>query len=201
MQEKTTTSGQPLQAKPFATKPTIIPRFIDGVFTGQVCKIELVLMRSLDGGARQHVWFSNDPRPHNHPWEWIDCKVLRGQYTAREYFPADILPSKYSECDTTLKAGQSEHRLMHNEYHQIVSLIPGTVTIMSFGPVVGDGKQWGHLVKSTDGVYCHDSNTNQEGYLDAMRHLNPHMRPAGWNDPYSDLPLPTVDELLISVGL
>lgn len=196
----TTTSGQPLQTKPFTSKPTIIPQFIDGKFTGKVCKVELVLARSLDGGARMHVWFSNDPRPHNHPWRWIDCKVVRGEYTATEYYPHATDPTGYMSFDVTLKAGEMDHRVGHKTYHQITSVVPGTISIMTFGPVIGDGKQWGNLDVSGK-VYFHDSNINVDGYLDAMRHFNPHMQPAGWVDPYAHLPVPTVEELLASVGI
>lgn len=196
----TTTSGQPLQSRPFSMKPIIIPQFVNGKFTGKVCKIEMVLLRSLDGGARQHVWLAPDIRPHNHPWEFIDCKVLYGGgYTATEWIPND--DGTYTERVTTLRPGDPEHRVTHKEYHQITEVVPGTVTVMTFGPVVGDGRQWGHLVKDADGNWAHDSNTNQEGYLDAMRHFNPHMQPAGWVDPYAHLPVPTVEELLASVGL
>jgi hypothetical protein len=195
----TNTSGHLLLQKPFLTRPTVIPQFLDNKWTGKVFKIEQVLARSLDGGAKQHVWLAPDPRPHNHPWAWIDCKILRGSYTAMEYIPNG--DGTFTEVTVTLRAGDPEHRLVHGAYHQIVEVEPGTITVMSFGPIVGDGRQWGNLVKNAEGVWVHDSNINIDGYLDVMRHFNPHLQPAGWVDPYAHLPVPTLEELLATVGL
>ena len=196
----TTTSGASLQQRPFSTRPTIIPQFVNNQFTGRACKIELVLMRSLEGGARQHVWLAPDQRPHNHPWDSIDCKVIYGGgYTATEWLPNG--DGTFREVTTTLRAGDPEHRLLHGAYHQITEVVPGTVTVMTFGPVVGDGKQWGNLVPDGNGGWVHDSNINQDGFMDALRHFNPHMAPAGWVDPYASTPAPTLEELLASVGL
>lgn len=195
----TNTSGHPLLQRPFCTKPTVIPQFLENKWTGKVFKIEQVLARSLDSGAKQHVWLAPDPRPHNHPWAWIACKLLRGSYTAMEYVPNG--DGSFTEIQTTLRAGDPEHVLVHNAYHQIVEVEPGTVSLMTFGSVVGDGRQWGNLVKDEYGAWVHDSNINIDGYLDVMRHFNPHLRPDGWVDPYAHLPVPTVEELLTSAGL
>lgn len=73
----TTTSGGPLQSRPFSMKPTLIPQLDSaGTWTGKVVKIEQVLLRGYDGGARLHLWIEPDPRPHNHPWEWIELRDL-----------------------------------------------------------------------------------------------------------------------------
>lgn len=207
-----TKSGQPLFARPFSSKVTLIPSLVNGVFTGRPYKAELVLARSLMGGARQHVWFEPDPRPHNHPWQYIDCKVIHGRYTAIEYTPVmkdeggldfEYSPqtSLYEERIVVLCAGDAEHRLVHECYHQVVKVLPGTITVMSFGPVVGDGKRWGNLVRVSGNRYRHEPNSTSSDFLNALRHLNPHMRPDGWVDPYEHIPVPDVQELMAAVGL
>jgi hypothetical protein len=197
----TTTSGQPLQMRPFTTKPTLIPQLgEDGKWNGNIVKIEQVLLRGLEGGARLHVWMGPDPRPHNHPWEWIDCKVLRGRYTADEYERTEY--DNYKESKVTLSAGDSEHRVKHDTHHQITNVEPGTITVMSFGPIVGDGKQWGHLVKTDEvGYQVMPATSTMGDFLNALRHCNPHMRPADWVDPYAEMSVPNVDDLMASVGL
>lgn len=197
----TTTSGAPLQTRPFISRPTLIPQLgPDGRWNGNIVKIEQVLLRGLDGGARLHMWIGPDPRPHNHPWEWIDCKILRGGYCAVEYIPDG--KGSYTEQELNLSAGDSEHRVEYLTHHQITGVQPGTISVMSFGPVVGDGKQWGHLVKNEDGTYRYDPATNTSGdFVNALRHCNPHMRPADWTDPYGDLPVPDINELMANVGL
>jgi hypothetical protein len=145
------------------------------------------------GGARLHVWFEPDPRPHNHPWKEIDCKIVHGSYRSVEYHPST--DGQYAARDVVLRAGAVEHRLDHEVFHQVVSVEPGTVSVMTFGPVIGDGKQWGHLVKDGSS-YRYEPNTLQPGFLDALRHLNPHMRPSDWVDPYAAMPIPDVQDLM-----
>ena len=125
----TTKTGQALQVRPFVSSSTLIPAFENGVFTGLPYKAELVLFRGANGGARQHVWFQADPRPHNHPWAWIDCKVLVGKYTSVEYIPNDA--GSYDERTITLNAGDPEHRLVYEAHHQVVLVEPGTISVMS----------------------------------------------------------------------
>jgi hypothetical protein len=124
--------------------------------------------------------------------------VLRGSYTAVEYVPDGN--GGYTERQVTLAGGDAEHRVEYETHHQVVEVEPGTVTLMSFGSVVGDGKQWGNLVKEGD-AYRYEPNSSPPGFLDALRHLNPHMRPDGWVDPYADMPVPDINELMTSVGL
>jgi len=195
----TTTSGAPLQTRPFSSKPTLIPQLgDDGRWNGKIVKVEMVLLRSLEGGARQHLWLIPDPRPHNHPWKWIDCKVLRGSYMAMEYIPDG--KGGFNERGIVLDAGDPEHRLLHDEHHQIVQVVPGTISVMSFGPVVGDGKQWGHLVKNGD-AYTYEPTKPMSGFVDALWHCNPHLRKEGWVDPYAEQPVPDLDALMASVGV
>lgn len=199
----TTKTGQALQARPFTSQVTLIPAFHDGAFTGRPYKAEQVLLRSPAGGARLHVWFEADPRPHNHPWEWIACKVLHGFYQAVEYVPDPTALSpqpRYSEHAVDIKVGDPEHWLSHDMFHQVVSVEPGTVSVMSFGPIIGDGKQWGNLVKE-GASYRYEPNSLQPGFLDALRHLNPHMRPPEWVDPYAAMPIPDVQALMAEAGL
>ena len=226
----TTTSGAPLQTQPFTTTPTLIPQLgPDGRWNGKIVKIEQVLLRGLGGGARLHLWIEPDPRPHNHPWEWIACKVIRGQYVAIEYHPnhrvrpvenweggdatqrmlsrvpqtAEEVASpkgSYTERKIMLLAGDPENLVDHETHHQITSIEPGTISVMSFGPVVGDGKQWGHLTKSGD-AYVYELAQPMGSFVDALRHCNPHMRPEGWADPYEDMPVPNMQELMASVGV
>lgn len=193
----TTKTGQKLQSLPFTSVPTLIPSFSEGKFTGRAYKAEMVLLRSPEGGARQHVWIEPDPRPHNHPWEYIDCKVVWGSYRAVEYRPN--ASGGYDESLVVLRAGDPEHRLTHDAFHQVIEVMPGTVSLMTFGPIVGDGKQWGHLVGNKEAGWWQEPNTTPPGFLDALRHLNPHMRPADWVDPYAAMPLETVHELVASL--
>lgn len=195
----TTKTGQALHARPFASKVTLIPHFVNGEFTGKPYKAELVLFRSSDAGARLHVWFAADPRPHNHPWEHITCKVLHGSYTAVEYFDT-AKPDEFNVHEVTLNADSDEHSLNHDSFHQVVKVEPGTISVMSFGATVGDGKQWGNLIVG-EGKYKYEPNSLQPGFLDALRHLNPHMRPADWVDPYAHLPAVDVNELMAETGL
>lgn len=193
-----TKTGQALQVKPFVSKPTLIPEFVSNEFTGKAYKAELNLMRSLEGGARLHVWFGPDRRPHNHPWRYIVCKVIHGGYTAIEYVPDGT--GGYTERIVRLRAGDPEHRVEHETHHQVLEVEPGTVSTMCFGPVIADGKQWGNLVKDGDS-FRYEPNSSPAGFLDAMRHLNPHMRPEGWVDPYAHIPVVDVNESIASVGL
>lgn len=195
----TTTSGAPLQTLPFISKPTMIPQLgADGRWNGKIVKVELVLLRGLDGGARQHLWLIPDPRPHNHPWERIDCKVIRGWYRAIEYIPDGA--GGFTEREVVLRAGDPEHRLLHGEHHQVVEVAPGTISVMSFGPVVGDGKQWGHLVKD-GGTYRFELAQPMGGFVDALWHCNLHLRREGWADPYAGEPVPDLAEVMAGVGL
>lgn len=161
----------------------------DGRWSGDIIKIEQVLVRGLDGGARLHVWLGPDPRPHNHPWEWINCKVIRGSYTAIEYIPHN---GTYVEATEVLSVGEPEHCVEHDIYHQIVKVEPGTISIMTFGPVVGDGKQWGHLKKQGKRKYTVELAQPDSAFVDALRHCNPHLRPAGWVNPYEGECVPTL---------
>lgn len=214
MKENTTKTGMPLRVRPFSAMPTMIPEFIDGEFTGNPYRIEGVLVRADGkpetdedpgdgGGARMHVWLAPDRRTHNHPWRRIYCKVVRGWYTARESrlgSEADI----WIDTTTTLRAGDPEHVVDHDTYHEVVEVEPGTVSIMTFGPVVGSASNWGHLIAPTDErpSRWHDSDTNQPGFRDALLHLNPHMkRPSDWVDPYAHMAAPCIDDVLTSVGL
>ena len=200
----TTMSGQPLQTRLFAATPTLIPQMgSDGRWNGRIVKVELVLLRGLDGGARMHLWLGPDPRPHNHPWHWIDCKVVRGSYVAIEYVPDG--EGGYDERVIPLSAGNPEHRVQHDTHHQIVSVQPGTLSVMSFGSVVGDGKQWGHLVKDANG-FCYEpapsvGSSSPGGYIDALRHCNPHLRPVDWADPYADMPVPDVNTVVDGLNI
>ena len=195
----TTTSGAPLQTPPLSSKPTLIPQLdTAGGWTGKIVKVEQVLLRGLGGGARMHFWVEPDPRPHNHPWDWIDCKVIHGGYRALEYRPVDGHPREYIEREVELLAGMGEHRLLHREHHQIVVVIPGTVSVMTFGPVVGDGRQWGHLFKE-GGHYRYEQAVPMGGFVDALRHCNAHVpRPPEWADPYVKLPVPALEDVLAS---
>ncbi|HET7505057.1 MAG TPA: hypothetical protein VFK02_28760 [Kofleriaceae bacterium] len=194
----TTRTGQALQVRPFASRPTLIPQLVNGEFTGKPYKAELVLLRGMEGGGRLHVWFTPDPRPHNHPWSWIGCKVLSGRYVSTEYVPDGA--GGYTVRTVTLSAGDPEHRVDHHTHHQVFEVEPGTVSVMTFGPVIGDGKQWGNLVE-TAGGYRVEPSCVPSSFLDALRHLNPHVRPDGWADPYAHLPVPDVDELMAAAGL
>lgn len=201
MTSKTTTSGAPLQARPFFSTPTMIPQLgPDGKWNGKIVKIELVLLRSPDGGARQHLWLIPDPRPHNHPWTFIDCKVLRGKYRAIEQRPG-CEPNTWIESEVTLSAGDPEHRLWHGEHHQVVEVEPGTISVMTFGPIVGDGKQWGHLISDGGNKGHFEPAQPMSGFVDALWHCNPHLAKPGWVDPYADQPTPNLAELMASVGV
>lgn len=167
---------------------------IGGVFTGRPFRADQVLYRDARGGARLHVWFGSDDRIHNHPWEWIECKVIRGSYYSEEYrrepgkayYDYERLPRRSLPQDPSYRIG-------HDVFHRVISVAPRTVSVMVFGPQVNDGKQWGHLVNvkptfQDSAVYfadyeCSSENPEFPAFLDAMRYLNPHMRPPGWACP------------------
>ena len=193
-----TVTGQSLQTRPFKSSVVLIPQIlIGGIFTGLPYKAELVLMRGELGGARQHVWFAPDPRPHNHPWEYIDCKIIKGQYTSKEYVTNN---DTFDHKIVQLHEGDPEHRVLHSTYHQVYSVTPGTISIMSFGKTIGDGQQWGHLTDN-NGVHSTYPNTPDPVFLNALRHLNPSIRPIGWEDPFDNMPVPSIDELMNDCGL
>lgn len=199
----TTSTGQALLSLPFMSMPLLIPSFdAGGEFTGEPYKAELVLARSHLGGARMHVWFKPDPRPHNHPWALISSRVIHGWYRSIEHRPIPLdertpVPEhQFSEHHVVLREGDDEHIVRYTTYHQLVEIMPGTVSLMSFGPVVGDGKQWGHLVRAADGTMKHEPNVPNPKFLDAMRHLNPHTRPEGWVDPYASFPTVSLQDLI-----
>jgi hypothetical protein len=196
----TTKTGQAQTVRAFSGVPTMIPQFVDGMFTGQPYKVEQVLYRDADGGARQHLWLAPDARPHNHPQQWIACACLHGWYRAIEYHR--IGEGEYQERHVTLRSGTPEHLVEHDVYHQIVEVFPGTVTVMRYGPTIGDGKDWANLIVRTSPrqPYTVDRNTNQPGFLDALRHLNPYMRPSGWVDPYCAMIVPTIDSLFAAAA-
>lgn len=205
----TTTSGAPLHTSAFNSKPTIIPRTSsDGLWYGQFVKIEQVLFRSPKGGSRLHYWLGSDMRIHNHPWDWITCKIVRGAYEAEEYKPClveahegthESLVTRWERSRKSLLEGSDEHKVQHEVYHQITRVVPGTISVMTFGPVVGDGQQWGHLVAGEAGELRYEQAQPMGKFVDALRHCNPHLRPEGWVDPYEEFPVPDVASLVATV--
>lgn len=196
----TTLTGAPLQSRPFSSLPTLIPHLgPDGRWSGGIVKVEQVLLRSPEGGARAHLWIQPDLRPHNHPWRRITCRVIRGSYRAREWLPFTF--GDYREQVIELTPESHEHSVDHATYHQVEEVRPGTVSIMSFGAIVGDGKQWGQLALKPSGRHVPEPAMQVDGFVDALRHCNPHLRPGGWTDPYADQRVPTLDEVLASVGM
>lgn len=194
---KLTSAGLSMSVAPFAGLPTFIPHIEeDGAFRGGVYKVEQTLFRGPEGGARVHLWLKPDPRMHNHPWSSITCHLLRGWYEAEEIRPiwGSIVPADAQPIRVRMMRSSHPHLLLHQDYHRVVQVEPGTISLMEFGPEVGDGKQWSNL-ELIEGVWT-KTRTTPPAFLDALRHLNPRVRPADWRDPYESLPIPTVQDLL-----
>lgn len=201
-----TSTGAPTRIRPFLGIPTMVPEFVDGEFTGGIYKVEEKFFYDGVHGLRIHAWIKADPRIHNHPWEQIHCTVIRGGYTAKEYRRYD--DCNYREDTVILKVGDT-HTVPHDVFHQVVDVFPGTITLMRFTREVRNGPgDWGHLTLDPVGgfsTYTQAANAplvDGKGFLPALQHLNPHLRPkTDWVDVYAEFPVPTLDEVLKSVGL
>lgn len=198
-----TTAGLARDILPLTGQPVLLPYIRpDGTFENEVYKVEQVIFRSASRGARLHLWLMPDPRMHNHPWEWIDCRILKGKYTAEEIkmspgadedgvmTPTSKLRKVILDEDTP-----RSHIVEYDTYHRVVKVEPGTVSLMEFGPEVGDGKQW-HNAEQDDAGTWRRTKTTPPIFLGALRHLNPRLRPADWKDPFAHFSIPTIEELL-----
>ena len=197
-----TTAGLPVNILPLTGQPVLLPYIRpDGTFENEVYKVEQPIFRNTSRGARLHLWLMPDPRMHNHPWEWIDCRILKGKYTAEEI---DMLPVAGEDGvmtpssplrKATLDDDSRSRIVEYNTYHRVVKVEPGTVSLMEFGPEVGDGKQWFNAEQDESGTWRR-TKTTPPIFLGALRHLNPRLRPADWKDPFAYFSVPTIEELL-----
>lgn len=183
-----TSAGLPTTIQPFEGQITLIPHLVDDEFHGEVYKVEQVIFRDERGGARLHLWFQPDPRMHSHPWAWIDCRVIRGSYMSHV-----LNPVSGEMSDVVVRPG-APTRLEGHMFHQIHTVEPGTLSLMEFGPQIGDGKGWSNI-RLVNGVWKNYP-TTPDSFLSALRHLNPRLRPEAWQDPYAHYPVPSVADLL-----
>lgn len=137
--------GLPLQAGDFASPPLHIPNG-----DGLIYKTELVIKRDpLTETIKVNWWHLPDDvggraRPHNHPWDFSST-VLHGALTERRYtFNDDGTPLVE---ELTHRAGET-YSLPRGDYHVVVYVEPGTVTLMRCGPAA-PGNEWGYLNLAT----------------------------------------------------
>lgn len=85
----------------------------------------------------------NDRDPHDHPWNFASF-VIRGGYTERLYdrlgIGDDDLKEKPMLIGERRHGRFSFHRVLLHNYHKIVNVEPGLVTLVFIGP---EKKEWG----------------------------------------------------------
>lgn len=197
MTKTVTTSGHSAIFKPFSGLPTLIPALNNGKFEGKVLKVERTGYRNELGGVKEHLWFMPDPHLHNHPWEFISCSVIHGWYRATEYHPNGT--GGFHKYEKIMRTGDPAHIVPHDVYHQVDEVAKDTFSVMTFGPVAGDLANWKYLNPNSDGTFTEESPVPSAEYLNALRHLNPHVRPDGWVTPF-DFKAVTLNDLIDGIN-
>lgn len=92
--------------------------------------------------------------PHNHPWNF-NSFIINGGYTERKYTKASnavmLKYNDFSEVALDYLWEDIEHKenginvVQASSFHEIVSIQPGTVTLMICGPLIKNG-EWGYLI-------------------------------------------------------
>ena len=97
----------------------------------------------------------SDAAQHSHPWRWSVSVILSGGYTEVRPNAGGVATYTYREGDLNI--------LRHGDYHSIVEVLPGTVTLFLGGAEISG---WGFLC---DGVHVpHKEYFKQHGG-EAMR--------------------------------
>lgn len=96
-----------------------------GWFTRWVCQVQLHVMSGPDP----------DRHMHNHPWFAV-CFVLRGGYLQK------VMSPRWGNRRRGVRV-RFVNVLRLGDYHKIVSVLPGTVTVCVCGPAF---RSWGFMV-------------------------------------------------------
>lgn len=194
---KITTGGQPLIAGNLQTPPVHIP---DG--RGGAYKTELALLRTPERTEKIIWWHGDDPRkePHNHPWPF-ESEIKGGGYTETRWWLVPDLPVAHPDyedpaewvrsgrvdevretpkgllCIATRKYRAGDFNRVPTEvYHVVYDVQPGTVTHLVCGAATANN-EWGYLdLETYEHVSARDPRFADNGFIDRLREINPHMR-------------------------
>ena len=184
--------------RPFSDIPTLIPEFRENVFTGGVSKIERKLYCNGYTAAYEYVWLQAESHPHQR--FDIAYTILNGWYKVREYTPNGS--GGWVVSEVYMQEGDAPYDVSKHTRYQIYEVMPGTITLVTIWSVTeGEGSDL----------------SVPDLFLAALQHLNPHMRPKlkdpegrtypsgvrdpAWVDVYAHFPVPTLNDILTSVGL
>lgn len=157
---QSTLSDRPLTSATFSDVPWVVPGA-----DGSPVRTQLVIQRAAaTGGVKIHWWHGPDTGlPHSHPWDFTS-EVLYGEITELRISVVDWVAT---ERTLTHRAGET-YTMPWKDYHRVISVAPGTVTRMTFGPPVADPNDWGWW----DGEK-HVTATPDPDFLARRKALNP----------------------------
>jgi hypothetical protein len=87
-----------------------------------------------------------DPYPHNHPWKRAWFRIVTGGYTDERWYFDDSAETPWQFVKTVYRPGDVNH-IWWNEYHRLVDVLSGTMTVGLLGPKV---QEFGFM--STEGL-------------------------------------------------
>ncbi|MEU3186016.1 hypothetical protein ABZ707_17710 [Streptomyces sp. NPDC006923] len=140
---------------------------------GLAYKAELLVRREESRTVKVNLWLGPDrrggeqPRPHNHPWEFT-AHVLRGGYTEERY---ELVDGELVTETRVHEAGGTNHVPL-STFHEVTRIAApgGTLTLM----VCGAGRKgaWGYIDPETGRTEPHQPDPSFRQHLAA---LNPRM--------------------------
>lgn len=137
--------------------------------TGRAYKATL----TLDDGPRNTIvtlWFEPDlrggagPQPHNHPMDF-HSRILSGYYVEDRY---ELLDGEVKHTPGVEHHVGDVNRIGREEYHEVVEIGSGTMTLMLCGPGMSP---WGYLDLDTGET---TPNVQSPRFAELLRELNPH---------------------------
>lgn len=202
---QTTTCGQPLLSTQFETPPIHIPDGHGGAFKTELVvlrtpgrTVKLLWWHADDPrpephnhpwkgftpsaddavlGERTKTWFGiqHPSSPIKVPWDDISfvSEILDGGYTETVYW---IDGGVIANTERTYRAGDI-NVVLHNAYHVVHDVQPKTRTRVTCGTST-PGNEWGYLdAKTGEYVSARGPRMADNGFLEKLRAINPHMRP------------------------
>lgn len=163
-----TSGGFALAHDAMTAPPVHIP---DG--KGGAYKTELVLERSQQRTRKMIWWHAADPRtdPHNHPWPFVST-IIAGGYTELRWWFGPDGTIQHARC--VYRAGDLNY-VDPLVYHQVVGILPGTVTELNCGPAA-EGNMWSYLDVVTGKITPWNEAGGNETFVDDLHAINPHLR-------------------------